>query len=67
MGWYLGFSTGLGGNLVPVLLVAFVDGELVLVEQVGDLLVDRVSLRVLDPARILLVGVEVPARVPAAA
>lgn len=45
-----------------MLLVALVDGELVLVEQVGDLLVDRSTLRVLDPARLLLVGVRVPGR-----
>lgn len=57
-----GFVHRLGGNLVGVLLVALVDGELVLVEQVGDLLIDRSTLRVLDPARLLLVGVKVPGR-----
>ena len=48
-------------------MVAIVEGELVLVEQVGELLVDRAGGRVLDPARILLVGLEVPDLEPARA
>jgi hypothetical protein len=40
-------------------LVAVVDGELRLVTAVEGMLVDRVSLRVLDPAEILLVHVPV--------
>lgn len=47
------------GYSVPVLLVAIVEGELVLVEQVGELLVDRATGRVLDPVDVLLVGLEV--------
>lgn len=51
-----------------MLLVAIVDGELVLVEQVGGLLFDRCSGALLDPARLVLVGVDVAAElVPAAA
>lgn len=47
------------GYSVPVLLVAIVEGELVLVEQVGELLVDRSTGRVLDATEIELFGLEV--------
>lgn len=48
-----------GGYSVSVLLVAIVGGELVLVEQVGEVLVDRVTGRALDATEIVLIGLEV--------
>lgn len=42
-----------------MLLVAIVGGELVLVEQVGDVLSDRLTGRVLDATEIVLLGLEV--------
>lgn len=42
-----------------MLLVAVVEGELVLVEAVGELLVDRVTRLVLDATEIVLLGLEV--------
>lgn len=46
------------GYSVSVMLVAIVGDELVLVEQVGELLVDRATGRVLDPVDVLLVGLD---------
>lgn len=42
-----------------VLLVAIVEGELVLVEEVAGLIRDRLTGRVLDATEIVLVGLEV--------
>lgn len=42
-----------------MLLVAVVEGELVLVEEVGDVLLDRVTGAPLDPAGMVLLGLEV--------
>jgi hypothetical protein len=47
------------GSVVGVMLVAVVDGVMRLVDEVDGELVDRVSGVVLDPARIVLVGLEV--------
>lgn len=47
------------GYLVGVLLVAIFEGELVLVEEVDGVLVDRFSGRVLDATEIVLLGLEV--------
>ena len=44
---------------MEILLVAEVDGELVLVEQEGNALLDRTTGEVLDPAGIELRAVEV--------
>jgi hypothetical protein len=42
-----------------VLLVAIVEGELVLVEEVAGVIRDRLTGRVLDATEIVLIGLEV--------
>lgn len=43
-----------------LLLVAVIDGELVLVEAIDDVLVDRATGRVLDPTEVEVHGIAVP-------